>query len=83
MNDTTSTGPAAGGFTGDPAAALTAAGTGGCCGNPPQADLTLPDPTAEAGAPCCGTTAEAQQAGSCCGAAAKQEAVTAGQGCCG
>ncbi|MFC7535372.1 hypothetical protein [Actinoplanes sp. GCM10030250] len=83
MNDTTNTAPAVGGgFTGDPAAALTVAGTGGCCGNPPQAGPALPEP-ATAGAPCCGTTAEARQAGSCCGTAAKQDAVAAGQGCCG
>jgi hypothetical protein len=78
-NDSTTT---VGGFTGEPTAALAAAGTGGCCGNPPQADLHLPEPAAAA-APCCGTAAEAAQAGSCCGAAAKQEAVAAGQGCCG
>ncbi|GIF07337.1 hypothetical protein [Actinoplanes siamensis] len=83
MSDTTSTTPATGGFTGDPAAALTVAGTGGCCGNPPQGSLTLPAPDAETSAPCCGSTAEAQQAGSCCGTAAKQEAVASGQGCCG
>jgi hypothetical protein len=75
-----------GGFAGDPAAALTVAGTGGCCGNPPQATLTLPDPaeaTAAAGSPCCGTTAEATGAGACCGASAKAEAVASGAGCCG
>jgi hypothetical protein len=75
-----------GGFAGDPAAALTAAGTGGCCGNPPQATLTLPDPgqpAAAAGSPCCGTAAEASEAGSCCGTSAKAEAVAAGAGCCG
>jgi hypothetical protein len=81
MSETTV--PAAGGFTGDPAAALEVAGTSGCCGNPPQAVLVLPEPVAEAAAPCCGTTAEAAQAGSCCGAAAKEQAVAAGQGCCG
>ena len=60
-----------GGFAGNPAAALDVAGTSGCCGNPPQATLTLPDPSrspadtaadaagAAAGSPCCGTTAEA------------------------
>ncbi|GIE36661.1 hypothetical protein Ait01nite_097060 [Actinoplanes italicus] len=83
MNDATSTTPAAGGFTGDPAAALTVAGTSGCCGNPAQATLTLPDPAAATGGPCCGTTAEAEQAGSCCGTTAKQQAVATGQGCCG
>jgi hypothetical protein len=83
MDDTTSTTPVVGGFTGDPAAALAAAGTSGCCGNPARATLTLPDPGAGTAAPCCGTTAEAVQAGSCCGTAAKQQAVDAGQGCCG
>jgi hypothetical protein len=81
MSDTTTT---SGGFTGDPAAALSVAGTSGCCGNPPQTTLTLPDAeTAAAGAPCCGTAAEAQQESSCCGTAAKQQAVATGQGCCG
>jgi hypothetical protein len=75
-----------GGFIGDPAAALTVAGTGGCCGNPPQATLTLPDPdqaSAAAEAPCCGTAAEATESGSCCGTSAKAEAVASGTGCCG
>ncbi|MET7402249.1 hypothetical protein ABZS66_53090 [Dactylosporangium sp. NPDC005572] len=67
-----------GGFAGDPAAALHVAGAGGCCGNPPTATLTLPEP-ATAGAPCCGTTAE----DSCCGSRAEAGAVAAGQGCCG
>ncbi|MEV4278648.1 hypothetical protein [Actinoplanes xinjiangensis] len=83
MSETTSATHTTGGFTGDPAAALTAVGTGGCCGNPAQATLTLPEPAPEASGPCCGTTAEAEQAGSCCGAAAKRQAVDAGQGCCG
>lgn len=83
MNDTTSTTSAAGGFTGDPAAALAVAGTSGCCGNPAQTALILPASDAEAAAPCCGTTAEAEQAGSCCGTTAKQQAVATGQGCCG
>ena len=56
-----------GGFAGEPAAALSVAGTGGCCGNPPTATLALPEPAAANG-PCCGTTADA---------------VDAGQGCCG
>ncbi|BCJ46068.1 hypothetical protein GCM10010168_50160 [Actinoplanes ianthinogenes] len=56
---------------------------GGCCGNPPQPGLALPEAAAEAGSPCCGTAAEARQEGSCCGAAAKQDAVASGQGCCG
>ena len=72
-----------GGFSGDPAAALTAAGTGGCCGNPPQATLTLPDTTRTEAGPCCGTATDAVAEGSCCGSTAKAEAVASGQGCCG
>jgi hypothetical protein len=71
-----------GGFTGDPAAALSVAGTGGCCGNPPQATLALPEP-AETSGGCCGTAAEAASEGACCGATAKAEAVAAGSSCCG
>ena len=70
-----------GGFTGDPNAALSVAGSGGCCGNPPQtASITLPE---TAGSPCCGTPAQAQESGSCCGATAKADAVASGAGCCG
>ena len=69
-----------GGFAGDPAAALAVAGTGGCCGNPAQATLALPDPAAS---PCCGTAAEAQAGNACCGTAARSEAVATGAGCCG
>ncbi|GAA2641951.1 hypothetical protein GCM10010399_89780 [Dactylosporangium fulvum] len=59
--------PTVGGFAGDPAAALTVAGTSGCCGNPPAATLTLPEPAAT-GSPCCGTTTEAATSGAgCCG----------------
>jgi hypothetical protein len=77
-----------GGFAGDPAAALDVSGTSGCCGNPAQATLTLPDPTRSAaagaaGPPCCGTTAEATEAGACCGTSAKAQAVASGTGCCG
>lgn len=77
--------PVQGGFAGDPAAALTVTGTGGCCGNPPQATLTLPGPAepAAASSPCCGTAAEAKAEGACCGTAAKTEAVASGAGCCG
>ncbi|MDI6104211.1 hypothetical protein QLQ12_37035 [Actinoplanes sp. NEAU-A12] len=51
-------------------------------------DLSAPDlsglgEAAGTAAPCCGTTAEARQAGSCCGPGAKKEAVASGQGCCG
>jgi hypothetical protein len=72
-----------GGFAGDPAAALDAAGAGGCCGNPPPVTLDRPEPAATASSPCCGTTAEATAEGSCCGGTAKTEAVAAGTGCCG
>ena len=71
-----------GGFAGDPATALTVAGTGGCCGSPPRATLDLPEPAA-AGGPCCGTSAEATAEDACCGTAAKTEAVASGAGCCG
>lgn len=83
MNEaTTTTAPATGGFAGDPAAALSVAGTSGCCGIPPTATLNLPEP-ATAAAPCCGTTAEATASGACCGSTAKAEAVASGAGCCG
>jgi len=59
-----------------------AAGTGGCCGNPPQATATLPEPV-RAAAPCCGTATDAAAEGSCCGSTAKADAVASGQGCCG
>lgn len=70
-----------GGFTGNPAAAFDAAGTAGCCGNPPQTTMTLPEPAAAG--PCCGTTAEAQASRSCCGSEAKADAVSSGTACCG
>jgi len=73
-----------GGFTGDPAAALTITGSSGCCGNAPQATDFLTTPTsADRSSPCCGTSADAQASGSCCGTTAKAEAVAAGEGCCG
>ena len=72
--------PAPGGFTGDPAAALQVSGTSGCCGSPARADLALPEPSS---GPCCGTQAEADSEGSCCGSTAKTGAVAADQGCCG
>lgn len=72
-----------GGFHGDPVAALAGTGTGGCCGNPPQATLTLPDTAPAATGPCCGTATDAAAEGSCCGSTAKADAVAAGQGCCG
>ena len=77
MSDTEA---ARGGFAGDPAQALSVAGTDGCCGNPPQATLHLPEPAGTS--TCCGTAAEAAAEGSCCGSAAKADAVATGQGCC-
>lgn len=82
MSDPQTTTATTGGFSGDPTAALTVAGTAGCCGNPPTATLDLPEPAA-AGAPCCGTIAEATAEASCCGSAPKAAAVASGQGCCG
>lgn len=71
-----------GGFAVDPAVALTVADAGGCCGgSAPATMLTLPEPAS--GDPCCGTPAQAEAEGSCCGSAAKSTAVAAGQGCCG
>jgi hypothetical protein len=78
MSDTTTRG----GFAGDPAAALDAAGTSDCCGHRPAATLTLPEP-ATAASPCCGTAAEATAESACCGTRAKSEAVASGAGCCG
>jgi hypothetical protein len=78
MSETT----ASGGFSGDPAAALSATGASGCCGSAAQATVTLPEP-ATASSPCCGTPAEATAEGSCCGSTAKADAVAAEQGCCG
>jgi hypothetical protein len=72
-----------GGFTGDPTTALAVTGTTGCCGNSPQATLALPEPATTAASPCCGTPAQAATEGSCCGSAAKTDAVAAGLGCCG
>ena len=77
MSETTTT---AGGFTGDPTAALSVAGTAGCCGNPPQANLSLPDPDSTT---CCGTAEEAKAENACCGSTAKADAVASGSGCCG
>src|SRR5689334_17077471 len=78
----TSPHPATGGFTGDPAEALSVTGTSGCCGNQQRTTPAPAEPTAT-GAPCCGTQHEATAEGSCCGSAAKAGAVAAGQGCCG
>jgi lactoylglutathione lyase len=32
---------------------------------------------------CCGTDAEAQASGGCCGSAAKEQAISSGAACCG
>ncbi|RKR93030.1 hypothetical protein BDK92_7534 [Micromonospora pisi] len=72
-----------GGFAGDPTAALTVAGSTGCCGNPAQTtNITLPDPSDGAGGTCCGTPAAAEAANTCCAPAAKADAVASGTGCC-
>ena len=65
------------------AAARTAAGTGGCCGNPPRATLSLPETARADAGPCCGTATDAAAEDSCCGTTAKADAVASGQGCCG
>lgn len=71
----------AGGFPGDPAEALNPpASAGGCCGTPVAAAAVADKAPAST---CCGTVAEARAEGSCCGAAAKQEAVASGAECCG
>ncbi|MFC6023667.1 hypothetical protein ACFP2T_46880 [Plantactinospora solaniradicis] len=73
-----------GGFAGDPIAALTVAGSAGCCGNPAQTtNIALPDPADSTGRTCCGTPAEPAEANSCCAPAAGAEAVGSGTGCCG
>lgn len=72
-----------GGFAGDPAAALTVAGSAGCCGNPAQATMTLPDPANPTGGTCCGTPAAAVATNSGGAPEAKAEAVATGTGCCG
>jgi hypothetical protein len=76
--------PAAGGFTGDPAAALEITGSGACCGSPAQAVGGILPPAGETASsdPCCGTRQAAQAADSCCGTEAKADAIAAGQGCC-
>ncbi|MFG2169283.1 hypothetical protein [Micromonospora chersina] len=81
MSENTST---AGGFTGDPAAALQITGSGACCGSPAQAVGGILPPAGEttSGDPCCGTRQAAQAAGSCCGTEAKADAIATGQGCC-
>ncbi|MFC7547774.1 hypothetical protein [Plantactinospora sp. GCM10030261] len=74
----------AGGFTGDPAAALRVTGSGACCGSPAQAVGGILPPAGEnvSGDPCCGSRQVAVAADSCCGTEAKADAIAAGQGCC-
>ena len=81
MNVTDTDTTTGGGFAGDPAAALTVADPGGCCGNSAHTPLDLPEPAT--GGPCCGTRTEAAAEQSCCGSAARSTAAAAGQGCCG
>ncbi|MEU4527395.1 hypothetical protein OG400_09655 [Micromonospora ureilytica] len=86
MSENTQTSPAtAGGFAGDPGAALTVTGSGSCCGSPAQAVGSILPPAGQSPTtgPCCGSQQAAEAAGSCCGTEAKTEAVTTGQGCCG
>lgn len=71
---------ARGGFATDPAAALAVPSAGGCCGS--TAGATVPEPQPASPGPCCGSSAEAVAENSCCGSAAKTEAVAVGQGCC-
>lgn len=76
---TQTTGPAVGGFAGDPAEAFDPPAVESCCGSPATG-------TGSAGGQaevCCGTAAEARASGGCCGEAAKAEAVASGTGCCG
>ncbi len=73
------TGPAAGGFAGDPAEAFNPPPAGGCCGGPAAGA----GPAGGQAEVCCGTAAEAQASSGCCGEAAKAEAVASGSGCCG
>ena len=53
-----------------------------CCGSQPSATVAVTERSAAA-SPCCGTTAEADSSGGCCGSHAKQEAIKSGAGCCG
>ena len=56
-----------------------------CCGTPSSAtvaNVDRPAPDHAAASPCCGTTAEADASGSCCGSNAKHQAVRSGAGCC-
>jgi hypothetical protein len=66
-----------GGFIGDPAEAFTPPTTSGCCGSAPT---PASDTTSTGG--CCGS-ADATAAGQCCTPTARDEAITAGTGCCG
>jgi hypothetical protein len=70
------------GFSDDPA--LAGSGSAGCCGTPQRTAAPAASDAAEAaGAPCCGTPADAQASGGCCGTSAKAEAVSSGASCCG
>ncbi len=53
-----------------------------CCSSQASATVAVTERSAS-GSPCCGTTAEADSSGGCCGSHAKQEAIKSGAGCCG
>jgi len=53
-----------------------------CCGTQASATGAVAERPA-ATSPCCGTTADADSSGGCCGSHAKQEAIKSGAGCCG
>jgi hypothetical protein len=76
MTEQTTTVPDA--FEAEPAAAYEPAAGSGCC----RTATAAAEPT-KATEPCCGTAREAGDAGSCCGHAAKADAIGAGVGCCG
>jgi hypothetical protein len=76
MKEQTTTVPGA--LEAEPAAAYEPVAGGGCCGTATAAAVP-----AQATEPCCGTAREAGDAGSCCGHAAKADAIAAGVGCCG
>jgi len=65
---------------GEPAVTTTVADGSGCCGDHSGTGPTANVPQAE---PCCGTPEQAAASQSCCGTAARTDAVASGAGCCG
>ncbi|GAA2637839.1 arsenite methyltransferase [Paractinoplanes durhamensis] len=65
----------------DAADKLATAAATGCCGAPAPTAVAPQAPASTD--PCCGTPAEATAENSCCGSAAKTEAVASGATCCG